>query len=117
MLITALFHSIYCRGDWRISVENTHFVIEHQIAHLTRLAEEHHYAVIDIYSDIGLPGHDLTRPELNRMKRTAEEGISDAILVVNRDRLFMGNGQMHRCFRCRLSQQTGAHEHKEEHLR
>ena len=93
MLITALFHSIYCRAAQGTSVENTHFVIEHQIAHLTRLAEEHHYAVIDIYSDIGLPGHDLTRPELNRMKRTAEEGISDAILVVNRDELFMENGR------------------------
>ena len=81
--------ALYCRAVQGTSVENTHFVLEHQIAHLTRLAEEHHYAVIDIYSDIGLPGHDLTRPELNRMKRTAEEGISDAILVVNRDELFM----------------------------
>lgn len=46
--------------------------------------------VIDIYSDIGLPGHDLTRPELNRMKQAAEKGMFDAIFVVNRDRLFRG---------------------------
>ena len=84
---------LYCRVDRGASAENAHFAIEHQIAYLTRFAEKHHYTVIDIYSDIGLPGHDLTRPELNRMKRTAEEGISDAILVVNRDELFMENGR------------------------
>ena len=88
--------ALYCRADRGTPVENAHFAIEYQIAHLTRFAEEHYYTVVDIYSDIGLPGHDLTRPELNRMKRSAEEGIPDAILVVNRDRLFMGNRQMHR---------------------
>lgn len=67
-----------------------YFAIEHQIAYLTRFAEKHHYTVIDIYSDIGLPGHDLTRPELNRMKQAAEKGMFDAIFVVNRDRLFRG---------------------------
>ena len=77
---------LYCRVDRGASAENAHFAIEHQIAYLTRFAEKHHYTVIDIYSDIGLPGHDLTRPELNRMKQAAEKGMFDAIFVVNRDR-------------------------------
>lgn len=81
---------LYCRVDRGASAENAHFAIEHQIAYLTRFAEKHHYTVIDIYSDIGLPGHDLTRPELNRMKQAAEKGMFDAIFVVNRDRLFRG---------------------------
>ena len=84
------FAIIYCRVDRGASAENAHFAIEHQIAYLTRFAEKHHYTVIDIYSDIGLPGHDLTRPELNRMKQAAEKGMFDAIFVVNRDRLFRG---------------------------
>ena len=81
---------LYCRVDRGASAENAHFAIEHQIAYLTRFAEKHHYTVIDIYSDIGLPGHDLARPELNRMKQAAEKGMFDAIFVVNRDRLFRG---------------------------
>ena len=81
---------LYCRVDRGASAENAHFAIEHQIAYLTRFAEKHHYTVIDIYSDIGFPGHDLTRPELNRMQQAAEKGMFDAIFVVNRDRLFRG---------------------------
>ena len=82
--------ALYCRIDRGTSIENAHFAIEHQIAYLTSFAKKHHDTVIDIYSDIGFPGHDLTRPELNRMKQAAEKGMFDAILVVNRDRLFRG---------------------------
>ena len=60
---------------------------------LEQYACSHNMEIHSVYSDIGLKGHDLERPDLSRLLADAQKGLFDAILVENCSRLYRGKGE------------------------
>ena len=61
--------------------------IDSQISELERFAKDKEWQVTGIYKDEGWSGSILARPELDRLRDTAMQGLFDVVLVNDVDRL------------------------------
>ena len=83
--------AIYCRIATASQTDADNFAIHAQRDVLISYARQRDFEITKIYTDIGYKGHDLMRPGLCEMIKDAHQGLFDAILVKNPDRLFRGN--------------------------
>ena len=83
--------ALYCRIATATQKDMDDFAIQSQQHILIQYANQNKLEIIKIYSDIGYKGHDLMRPGFFEMLKDAQQGLFDAILVKNPDRLFRGN--------------------------
>ncbi len=81
--------AVYCRIDGPKS-EITQDLLDSQKARLLAYVQGKNMELSGIYEDAGYSGNTLERPGLQRLMRDAESGGIDAVLVVNRSRLFRG---------------------------
>ena len=85
--------AIYCRVDGGGSAETRRQVLEAQRCRLKRRAGERKIQIAAYYEDNGYSGNDLDRPGLAQLLADHRKGMFDAVLVVNRSRLYRGNSQ------------------------
>lgn len=83
--------AVYCRIATASQTDTDCFAIQAQQDTLISYARQKNFEITKIYADIGYKGHDLMRPGFCEMIRDAQQGLFDAILVKNPDRLFRGN--------------------------
>ena len=80
---------IYCRVDGPAS-ESTQEAVLAQRARLEAYARSRGMEITGVYVDNGFSGLTLDRPGLRALMRDVETGNAEALLVVNRSRLFRG---------------------------
>ncbi len=80
---------IYCRVDGP-ETESTREALCNQRARLIDYAQKKGMEIAGVYMDTGFPGTTMERPGLQAVVREAEAGKAEALLVVNRGRLFRG---------------------------
>lgn len=78
----------YCRIATANQVDADCFTIQAQQDVLFQYAHQKNFEITKVYSDIGYKGHDLMRPGFCEMMKDAQQGLFDAVLVKNLDRLF-----------------------------
>lgn len=61
--------------------------IESQVAEVEKFAEENKYEILEQYLDDGWSGTLLARPALDRLRDEAQEGLFEAVLIYDPDRL------------------------------
>lgn len=83
--------AIYCRVDNCRNSASLQHAAELQKARLEQFATTKKYFVVGYYDDIGYVGHDMSRPGLLALKTDYDKGLFDAVLVVNRSRLYRGD--------------------------
>ena len=83
--------AVYCRIATASQTDTDCFAIQAQQDTLISYARQKNFEITKICADIGYKGHDLMRPGLCEMIKDAHQGLFDAILVKNPDRLFRGN--------------------------
>ena len=81
---------IYCRVDGPAR-ESTQAAVLAQRAHLEAYARSRGMEITGVYTDAGFSGTTLERPGLRALMRDVEAGNADALLVMNRSRLFRGS--------------------------
>ena len=81
--------AIYCRVDHG-SVAYGQFAIEQQKKQLEQYAKNNGMHVVGCYTDCGYSGSDLGRPGLAKLQKAWRAGRFDAVVVVNKDRLYRG---------------------------
>lgn len=79
--------ALYCR----VSTEEQAkfgFSINAQKEELTEYAKANNYSIVDIYSDEGVSGGKINRPELNRLLEDVKNDMIDIIIFIKLDRWF-----------------------------
>src|SRR4051812_24994720 len=61
--------------------------IDSQVSELERFSRQKEWPVVGIYKDEGWSGGVLGRPELDRLRDDARNGVFDAVLVNDVDRM------------------------------
>lgn len=83
--------ALYCRvgrGGSESSQKEANFIQRKKLQHH---AQRNHFQIVGCYEDFGFPGYILERPGLTKMLDAFADGKFDAVLVVNRDRLYRGD--------------------------
>lgn len=83
--------AIYCRVDSCGNSASLQHAAAHQKVRLEQFAATKKYIVVAYYDDIGYAGHDMSRPGLLALNTDYDKGLFDAVLVVNRSRLYRGD--------------------------
>lgn len=83
--------AIYCRVDRHSNPESLRLAAAMQKALLEQFAFENQYIVAGCYEDIGYTGRAPSRPGLAALEADYAKGRFDAVLIVNRSRLYRGN--------------------------
>ena len=83
--------AIYCRVDSGCNSTSLQHAAELQKICLKQFAATKKYIVVAYYDDIGYAGHDMFRPGLLALNTDYNKGLFDAVLVVNRSRLYRGD--------------------------
>lgn len=83
--------AVYCRVDRGSDPERQRDVLTTQREQLRQYAAFHGLQIAGYYQDAGYSGHDLNRPGLNQMTADYKAGKFEAVLIVNRTRLFRGS--------------------------
>lgn len=83
--------AIYCRVDSCGNSASLQHAAAHQKVSLEQFASTKKYIVVAYYDDIGYAGHDMSRPGLLALNTDYDKGLFDAVLVVNRSRLYRGD--------------------------
>lgn len=82
--------AIYCRVDSGGDSATLQRAATIQKARLEQFAAANKYVVVGYYEDVGYTGYDMSRPGLLALKSDYDKGLFDAVLVVNRSRLYRG---------------------------
>jgi len=83
--------AIYCRVDSCGNSASLQHAAAHQKVRLEQFAATKKHIVVACYDDIGYAGHDMSRPGLLALNTDYDKGLFDAVLVVNRSRLYRGD--------------------------
>ena len=80
--------ALYCRVDRGGSEVSQKEAIFMQKQRLEHYAKRNHLQIVGYYGDYGFPGYMLKRPGLMKLLDAFAAGEFDAVLVVNRKRLY-----------------------------
>lgn len=82
--------AIYCRVDSGGDPTSLQYAAIMQRIRLVQFASANKYIISGYYEDIGYSSSDISRPGLLALNSDYDEGQFDAVLVVNRSRLYRG---------------------------